>query len=128
MKTLLFISIDPSEEYDFSYALDEDGGLTEAYKEKLALEYGFNKEKLKHDGFIFSSPPNGERLYGEMISDDKVAFDNLINILNRADITSREDLKTFLNANFPHVEQAEDFPDGVWLTREDIATHIEKTF
>lgn len=126
MKTLLFISISPSVDYDFSYALDNDGELTEEYKDSLASEYGFQKEALQYSYVFFSTDLGGKELYGEMISDDKESLDKLTEILYGANIEYREQLEKFLLANFPNVEDADDFPDGVWLTKEDILAYVEK--
>ena len=126
MKTLLLISISPSVDYDFSYALDNDGELTEEFKNNLVSAYGFKKETIQHKNLYLSEKTDGQELCAEIISDDTESFDNLINIVKGIDIQWREELDIFLNLIFLNIEDADNFPDGKWLTREDILAYVEK--
>lgn len=126
MKTLLFISIEPSTTYNFSYGRNKEGELKKKFVKTLVSQYGFEKENLQYEYVYLSEAMNGQELYAEIISDDKESFDNLFTIINGAGIKWRHELEEFLIANFPNLEDADDFPDGVWLTKEDILAHVEK--
>lgn len=94
-KVLVFTTIEK-----LGYGLDiktDADALTEEFKEFIESEYGFEKENLVHASIYAGDAMNGDSLYIEIISESKVAVEEIEGLIQSAKIRTRDELEAWIN-------------------------------
>lgn len=94
-KVLIFTTIEK-----LGYGLDiktDVHALTEEFKEFIEAEYGIEKENMTHASIYAGDTRNGDRLYIEIISESKVAVEEIEGLIHSANIRTRDELEAWIN-------------------------------